>query len=262
MELVPSSSLVQASDGKLYGVANLNGSTQFGTIYSITTSGTYSVVYNFDNATGAFPASPLRQNTNGILYGTTYNGGDLSICNGGGCGVVVQPGHGAEAVRKFGDHLGQGGREDRHSRPGLQDDLRGGSSAACRPPPSSWTGTTFITATVPAGALTGSVTVTTGSTKLTSNTKFRVTPTLPQFQPYQRSGRNTGRADWNRPHPDHESDVWWREGDERHGELRQPGNGLRPYRSEDWKDRNHDQGGSGQEQNGFHGYDVVNAGYE
>ncbi len=44
-------------------------------------------------------------------------------------------------------------------------------------------GTTFISSTVPAGALTGSVTVTTGATTLTSNQRFRVTPTILNFSP-------------------------------------------------------------------------------
>ena len=44
-------------------------------------------------------------------------------------------------------------------------------------------GTTLITATVPAGALTGLVTVRTGATTLTSNSIFRVTPTLDSFSP-------------------------------------------------------------------------------
>ena len=44
-------------------------------------------------------------------------------------------------------------------------------------------GTTFISATVPPGALTGLVTVKTGATTLTSNNKFRVTPTFPSFSP-------------------------------------------------------------------------------
>ncbi|MFY9843716.1 MAG: IPT/TIG domain-containing protein, partial [Terriglobales bacterium] len=39
-------------------------------------------------------------------------------------------------------------------------------------------GTSFITATVPAGALTGSVTVTTGSSALTSSRTFNVLPTI------------------------------------------------------------------------------------
>jgi hypothetical protein len=44
-------------------------------------------------------------------------------------------------------------------------------------------GTTFITATVPAEALTGSVTVTTGTTTLTSTKTFKVLPTITGFAP-------------------------------------------------------------------------------
>jgi hypothetical protein len=45
------------------------------------------------------------------------------------------------------------------------------------------TGTTFIMATVPTGALTGNVTVTTGSATLTSNKQFKVAPTFGSFTP-------------------------------------------------------------------------------
>jgi hypothetical protein len=44
-------------------------------------------------------------------------------------------------------------------------------------------GTTFLTANIPASALSGSVTVTTGGTTLTSTQKFRVTPQLLSFNP-------------------------------------------------------------------------------
>lgn len=44
-------------------------------------------------------------------------------------------------------------------------------------------GTTFITATVPAGALTGAVTVTTGTTTLASSQTFKVLPTIASFSP-------------------------------------------------------------------------------
>jgi hypothetical protein len=51
----------------------------------------------------------------------------------------------------------------------------------------SVTGNTFINATVPAGALTGSVTVTTGTTTLTSTQTFRVKPVITSFAPASRS---------------------------------------------------------------------------
>ncbi len=45
------------------------------------------------------------------------------------------------------------------------------------------TGTTFIQATVPAGALTGKITVTTGATTLSSLATYKVKPTLKTFAP-------------------------------------------------------------------------------
>jgi IPT/TIG domain len=45
------------------------------------------------------------------------------------------------------------------------------------------TGTTYIDATVPAGALSGPVTVNTGTTTLTSPQTFKVLPTIATFDP-------------------------------------------------------------------------------
>jgi hypothetical protein len=45
------------------------------------------------------------------------------------------------------------------------------------------TGTTYIFATVPTGALTGDVTVTTGSTVLSTMSSYSITPTLKSFNP-------------------------------------------------------------------------------
>ena len=44
-------------------------------------------------------------------------------------------------------------------------------------------GTTFISATVPPGALTGAITVTTGATTLKSPQAFKIAPTLTTFDP-------------------------------------------------------------------------------
>jgi hypothetical protein len=45
------------------------------------------------------------------------------------------------------------------------------------------TGTTYILATVPTGALTGDVTVTTGPTKLSTTASYKITPTYKSFKP-------------------------------------------------------------------------------
>ena len=182
----PSSSLVQATDGKLYGVTNAGGTLSGGTIYSITTARTFSVLYNFDgnNTTnGANPASPLKQNTNGTLYGSTNIGGTGTICGSGvGCGVVysldVGLGPFVNLVTASGTEgakigiLGQGFTAASVVK-------FGGTQATTI----QRSGATFISATVPAGALTAAVTVTTGATTLTSPQTFKVTPTFPSFSP-------------------------------------------------------------------------------
>ena len=182
----PSSSLVQATDGKLYGVTNLGGTDGGGTIYSITTTGTFSVLYNFDYNTsitnGYSPASPLKQNTNGTLYGETTAGGTSTYCGSSGCGVVYSLDVG---LGPFVNLVTASGKE------GTKIGILGQGFTAASVVKFGGTqattvtrqGTTFLNATVPAGALTGLVTVTTGATTLTSNNTFRVTPTFPSFSP-------------------------------------------------------------------------------
>ena len=181
----PSSSLVQATDGKLYGVTNLGGTDGGGTIYSITTTGTFSVLYNFDYNTsitnGYSPASPLKQNTNGTLYGETTTGGTGTVC-GTGCGVAYSLDVG---LGPFVNLVTASGKEG--AKIGI---LGQGFTAASvvkfngvQATTVTRSGTTFLNATVPAAALTGLVTVTTGATTLTSNNTFRVTPTFPSFSP-------------------------------------------------------------------------------
>src|SRR5436190_1814412 len=179
----PSSSLVQATDGKLYGVC-YTGGTGVGTIYSITTTGTFSVLHTFDGnnqALGWYPESPLRQNTNGTLYGETVQGGTSTICELG-CGVVYSLDVGLGPFVNLVTASGKEGAKIGILGQGFTSASVvkfGGTQATTV----TRQGTTFLNATIPAAALTGSVTVTTGTTTLTSNNKFRVTPTFPSFNP-------------------------------------------------------------------------------
>jgi uncharacterized repeat protein (TIGR03803 family) len=180
----PSSSLMQATDGKLYGVTNTGGTLNDGTIYSITTTGTFSVLYNFDLTTGANPQSALTQHTNGILYGDTSLGGNPTPCfgNATGCGVFYSLNVGLGPFARLVSTSGKEGAKIGILGQGFSSSSVvkfGGTQAT------SFTrqGTTFITATVPAAALTGSVTVKTGATTLTSSKTFKVTPTFPSFSP-------------------------------------------------------------------------------
>jgi uncharacterized repeat protein (TIGR03803 family) len=89
----PTASLIQASDGNLYGTTEVGGSGGAGTVFKIsnpTTSPTESVVYSFmGGADGAGPHASLIQASDGNLYGTTFRGGS-SGCGGAGCGTVFK----------------------------------------------------------------------------------------------------------------------------------------------------------------------------
>jgi uncharacterized repeat protein (TIGR03803 family) len=169
----PGNALVQATDGKLYGVAYAGGSSNLGTIFRITTGGTYSVLFNFGGSNGANPESPLRQNTNGVLFGDTAAGGDLSLCSGTGCGVFYSLSIGAKPFVSLVSTTGKVG-----SKIGILGQGFGVSSVVkfngVKATTVARTGTTFLLATVPAGASDGKVTVTTGKTVLTSLQTFIV----------------------------------------------------------------------------------------
>ena len=72
----PFGSLISATDGKLYGITNRGGLHNGGVIFNYTISdSTYADVFDFDTASGINPYRGLMQGSNGLLYGTTYNGG-------------------------------------------------------------------------------------------------------------------------------------------------------------------------------------------
>ena len=163
----PSSSLTQATDGKLYGVANAGGSSGDGTIFNITTTGTFTVLVNFDGTNGETPNSPLKQNTNGVLYSDTYSGGS----DGNGVFYSLNMG-----LKPFASLVSISGKVA--SKIGILGQGFSASSVVkfngVTATTVTRTGTTFLLATVPAGASNGYVTVTTGTTTLTSAQKFTV----------------------------------------------------------------------------------------
>jgi uncharacterized repeat protein (TIGR03803 family) len=72
----PYGSLMQASDGKLYGMTLQGGSSGYGVIFSFDpSSSTYTKVKDFDNTNGGYPYGSLMQASDGKLYGMTYQGG-------------------------------------------------------------------------------------------------------------------------------------------------------------------------------------------
>ena len=87
------------TQGNLYGFTGLGGDTACqspygcGTVFNLDTGGHETVLHSFTGGVdGQFPAG-LVLDTQGNLYGTTFNGGLHSCLNGHqgvGCGVVFK----------------------------------------------------------------------------------------------------------------------------------------------------------------------------
>src|SRR5258708_1921355 len=71
----PVASLIQASDGSLYGTTPAGGGASFGTVFRITMAGVCTTLYSFNGPDGKFPQAALIQASDGNLYGTTEQGG-------------------------------------------------------------------------------------------------------------------------------------------------------------------------------------------
>ncbi len=172
--------LVQATDGNFYGTTPGGGDLSCGgfnfgcgTVFSLTPTGTLTTLHTFENTDGDSP-EVLVQATDGNFYGVTPSGGDLKCYAGQGCGNVFRLSMGlgpfvklvqnSGKVGQTGDILGQG--------------FTGTTGVFLNGTPATFTvvSDTFIRATVPAGATTGVVTVTTPSGTLKSNVPFQVMP--------------------------------------------------------------------------------------
>jgi len=69
----------QGRDGNLYSTTQAGGAFisghQYGTVFSMTPSGTVTVLHSFDGTNGGLPNSGLTLGTDGNFYGTTPSGG-------------------------------------------------------------------------------------------------------------------------------------------------------------------------------------------
>jgi len=176
----PSLPLTQGPNGLLFGAATDcagGGCSQAG-LFDITTKGAYNNVYLYPLVCSncGQPEAPLLLSTNGTFYSTTEQGGIgvgsfYSLSNGYSPFIsLVNVKSGKEGAQV--GILGQGFSSS--------SVVKFGGTAATT---AALTGTTYILATVPAGALTGDVTVTTGSTVLSTPASYKITPTYKSFTP-------------------------------------------------------------------------------
>ena len=91
----PHGPMIQATDGYLYGTTAFGGvSGNYGTVFRISLSGTFTTIYKFCSQTncadGAFAYGGVIQGADGNLYGTTNEGGDPTCFPSSGCGTVYK----------------------------------------------------------------------------------------------------------------------------------------------------------------------------
>lgn len=163
-------SLIQATDGNFYGTTYEGALNDSGTVFRLTPSGVLTTLYEFCQN---YPSCPdgqgpnsIFQSTDGNLYGTTAYGGAgwgtvfrVSL----GLAPFVQTVVPAARVGSTIEILGQG--------------LTGTTAVAFNGVSATFSvvSDTYLSATIPTGASTGFVTVTTPSGTLTSNVAFLVT---------------------------------------------------------------------------------------
>lgn len=175
--VLPEAGLTLGPDGNFYGVGTAGGTKNAGAIFKITPSGSESVLYNFCAVTctdGFGPATALVLHTNGKFYGNTNGnslGGSVFYSLDVGFSPLVDLVNWTTTVGKTVEILGQGFT-------GTTKVSFNGVNA-----PFNNVSDTYMTATVPAGALTGPVTVTTFTGSMTSNRKFLVVPQVKSFAP-------------------------------------------------------------------------------
>jgi uncharacterized repeat protein (TIGR03803 family) len=175
----PSGGLVQATDGNFYGTTSAWGAYGGGTIFKITPGGTFTKLYDFcaqpNCADGANPWDSLVQGTDGNLYGATPKGGTNND------GAIFKVSLGLRPFVRFVRNSGIVGATAQI----LGQGFTGTTSVSFNGTPAIFTveSDTYLTATVPAGATTGPVTVTTPGGNLKSNQLFRVTPQILSFSP-------------------------------------------------------------------------------
>jgi uncharacterized repeat protein (TIGR03803 family) len=162
----PAAALAAGSDGNLYGTTTAGGESGNGTIFRITPSGAFTTLYSFDSTSASNDSGGMVQATDGNFYGTLSGGG------ANGEGIVYRFSVGLSPFVKTLPAFGKVGSVIEI----LGTDLTGATSVMFNGTSATFTvrSASLITATVPAGAISGPVEVTTPSGALLSNVAFSV----------------------------------------------------------------------------------------
>src|SRR5579864_823691 len=171
----PSLPLTLGTDGNFYGIASgcAGGGCSAADIFEITPKGVFTNLYSFPNAgnnNNSLPFTPLLLGTDGTFYATTEQDGSGTGSNSGtfyslvdGQNPFVAP---IVSSGKVGSQIGILGQGFTSSSVVKFNGVA--ATTVTR------TGSTYLTATVPAGASSGFITVTTGTTTLSSRRTFVV----------------------------------------------------------------------------------------
>jgi hypothetical protein len=105
----PSGTLIEASDGILYGTAYQGGTDNYGTVFKLNKDGSgFTVLRSFKavGGDGRYPLAGLVEGSDGILYGTTSRGGSVG---GGTVFKLGKDGKGYRVLHDFGSVAWDGG---------------------------------------------------------------------------------------------------------------------------------------------------------
>jgi uncharacterized repeat protein (TIGR03803 family) len=173
----PFAGLIQASDGNFYGTSSEGGVYGYGTAFEITAAGKLTTLYSFcaqaNCGDGMNPFAGVMQATNGKFYGTTSGYGNPNCFSG--CPSVATIFSLSVGLDPFVETRPASGKTGTKVVI-LGNNLSQASSVSFNGVEATFevVSDTEIAATVPAGATSGMVKVTTPSAELNSNVAFQV----------------------------------------------------------------------------------------
>ena len=192
----PNAGVIEGADGSFYGTTSIGGANNTGTLYDVTPTGALTTLHSFSavtttypymNSDGAYPLASLIQAGDGGFYGTTYSGGT----NGEGTVFRLNL---APSITSFAPTSGPVGTVVTITGTDLNGVTAVRFHNASATAFSVNAAGTQLTVTVPHGAATGTITVTTPSGSVKTVPPFTVTmpPTITSFSPTSGAGRHPG----------------------------------------------------------------------